>query len=47
MAELQLRRQCRHRNSSGHFLTKPPAARLTGAEQDFRNWLLSRLFAPA
>jgi DNA-binding transcriptional LysR family regulator len=34
-------------STSGHFLTKASAARLTGAEQDFRQWLLSRLSAPA
>ncbi|RWF13619.1 MAG: LysR family transcriptional regulator, partial [Mesorhizobium sp.] len=28
---------------SGHFLTWPLSSRLTGAEQDFRRWLLSRL----
>ncbi|RUX93062.1 MULTISPECIES: LysR family transcriptional regulator [unclassified Mesorhizobium] len=34
-------------STSGHFLTKASTARLTGAEQDFRNWLLSRLSASA
>ncbi|RVB59403.1 LysR substrate-binding domain-containing protein, partial [Mesorhizobium sp. M7A.F.Ca.CA.002.03.2.1] len=34
-------------STSGHFLTKASTARLTGAEQDFRQWLLSRLSAPA
>ena len=29
-------------SSSGHFLTRPSAAPLTRAEQDFRQWLLSR-----
>ncbi|WP_164748313.1 MULTISPECIES: LysR family transcriptional regulator [unclassified Mesorhizobium] len=28
---------------SGHFLTWPSSSRLSGAEQDFRRWLLSRL----
>ncbi|TIU97345.1 MAG: LysR family transcriptional regulator, partial [Mesorhizobium sp.] len=28
---------------SGHFLTRPSSSRLSGAEQDFRRWLLSRL----
>ena len=30
-------------SSSGHFLTRASAAPLTQAEQDFRQWLLSRL----
>ncbi|WP_214472850.1 LysR family transcriptional regulator [Mesorhizobium sp. dw_380] len=30
-------------STSGHFLTRAPAARLTSAEQDFRQWLLRRL----
>jgi len=30
-------------STSGHFLTRASAARLTAAEQDFRQWLLSRL----
>ncbi|RUV48657.1 LysR family transcriptional regulator [Mesorhizobium sp. M7A.F.Ca.MR.228.00.0.0] len=34
-------------STSGHFLTKASTARLTGAEQDFRQWLLLRLSAPA
>ncbi|WP_404927548.1 LysR family transcriptional regulator [Mesorhizobium sp. ORM16] len=34
-------------STSGHFLTKAPIARLTGAEQDFRQWLLSRLGEPS
>ncbi|MEO5756144.1 MAG: LysR family transcriptional regulator [Mesorhizobium sp.] len=33
-------------STSGHFLTRAPSARLTSAEQDFRQWLLSRLTAP-
>jgi LysR family glycine cleavage system transcriptional activator/LysR family transcriptional regulator of beta-lactamase len=28
---------------SGHFLTRPSLSRLSGAEQDFRHWLLSRI----
>ncbi|CDX59388.1 LysR substrate-binding protein [Mesorhizobium plurifarium] len=28
---------------SGHFLTRPSLSRLSGAEQDFRRWLLSRI----
>ncbi|CDX26367.1 LysR substrate-binding protein [Mesorhizobium plurifarium] len=28
---------------SGHFLTRPSLSRLSGAEQDFRRWLLSRV----
>ncbi|TGR59971.1 LysR family transcriptional regulator, partial [bacterium M00.F.Ca.ET.194.01.1.1] len=28
---------------SGHFLTRPSSSRLSGAEQDFRRWLLSRI----
>ena len=28
---------------SGHFLTRPSPSRLSGAEQDFRRWLLSRI----
>lgn len=28
---------------SGHFLTRPSSSRLSGAEQDFRHWLLSRI----
>ncbi|MBZ9807607.1 MULTISPECIES: hypothetical protein [unclassified Mesorhizobium] len=35
------------RSTSGHFLTKAPVARLTGVEQDFRQWLLSRLGEPS
>ncbi|RUY26723.1 LysR substrate-binding domain-containing protein, partial [Mesorhizobium sp. M7A.F.Ca.CA.004.12.1.1] len=34
-------------STSGHFLTRASTARLTGAEQDFRQWLLLRLSAPA
>ncbi|QKD03231.1 LysR family transcriptional regulator [Mesorhizobium loti] len=30
-------------STSGHFLTRAPTARLTSAEQDFRQWLLRRL----
>ena len=32
---------------SGHFLTRPASSRLTGAEQDVRHWLLSRLASRA
>ncbi len=28
---------------SGHFLTRPSSSRLSGAETDFRRWLLSRI----
>ncbi|MBZ9846667.1 LysR family transcriptional regulator [Mesorhizobium sp. CA14] len=28
---------------SGHFLTRPSSSRLSGAEQDFRRWLLSHV----
>ena len=34
-------------SSSGHFLTRASAAPLTRAEQDFRQWLLSRLAGAA
>ena len=34
-------------SSSGHFLTRASTARLTSAEQDFRQWLLSRLSGSA
>ena len=30
---------------SGHFLTWPSSSRLTGAEQDFRRWILTRVAA--
>ncbi|MGX9182340.1 LysR substrate-binding domain-containing protein, partial [Mesorhizobium sp. BHbdii] len=30
-------------SSSGHFLTSASTARLTSAEQDFRQWLLGHL----
>ncbi|TPM38641.1 LysR family transcriptional regulator [Mesorhizobium sp. B2-3-4] len=32
---------------SGHFLTRPSTAQLTGAEQDFRHWLPRRLAGKA
>ncbi|KAA3452618.1 LysR family transcriptional regulator [Mesorhizobium sp. SARCC-RB16n] len=34
-------------STSGHFLTRPSTAQLTGAEQDFRHWLLKRLAGKA
>jgi DNA-binding transcriptional LysR family regulator len=34
-------------STSGHFLTRASTARLTGVEQDFRDWLLSRLSGAA
>ncbi|MFD2055591.1 LysR family transcriptional regulator [Mesorhizobium calcicola] len=34
-------------STSGHYLTKASTARLTGAEQEFRQWLLSRLSGSA
>lgn len=34
-------------STSGHFLTRATTARLTSAEQDFRDWLLSRLSGAA
>jgi LysR family glycine cleavage system transcriptional activator/LysR family transcriptional regulator of beta-lactamase len=30
---------------SGHFLTWPSSSRLTGAEQDFRRWILAHVAA--